>query len=334
MSKTTDTATYTKCPECGWWLQPTDDHCTDCGRLRRQPRVKEDCDEDVVVGVGVVGVVVGSVGGLVVGNVVGDVVGDVVGVVSLGVGVVGVVVGSVGGLVVGWINARRRAARARLPFRAPTFLRQREARLQGQVEALKAEQERLQSLHQRIANRLRDLQQRGQPVGALPAALQALEEALAARVRQVQRCRVTQHSFALVRWRNQLEPLLQDPSQADPDAVSPLAQQGRERLSALESEGLTDTPEGNRLAAQWRREIEDCEALENDLLAYQTLCAVKSVRPLAEEAPRDDLERHLAAFSQREYLGELEAGLLELEEERQRLTGEEEALAEVENLLR
>jgi hypothetical protein len=116
--------------------------------------------------------------------------------------------------------------------------------------------------------------------------------------------------------------------------VSPLIQQAQEHLAALEREGLTNTPEGNRLAAQWQQELEDCEALENDLLAYQTLRAVKGVRPLAEEAPRDDLEQHLAAFSQREYLGELEAELLELEDERQRLTGEEEALAEVENLLR
>lgn len=61
---------------------------------------------------------------------------------------------------------------------------------------------------------------------------------------------------------------------------------------------------------------------------------MRGVRPLAEDAPRDDLEQHLVAFSQREYLGELEAELVELENERHRLTGEEEALAEVENLLR
>lgn len=52
MPQRTATTTYTQCPECGWWLKPTENHCADCGRLRRQPRVKEDGDLDVsVIGV-------------------------------------------------------------------------------------------------------------------------------------------------------------------------------------------------------------------------------------------------------------------------------------------
>lgn len=233
----------------------------------------------------------------------------------------------------GWagvVNSRQSRYRRRDCFQ------QIEANLREELEPPQSLRETEEQLTQRIAS----LRQQGQDATALENALATVREALAVASERASRVRLIPARIAMIRWQNQLEPLLLDPPLA---AGVDEWKRRLQRLREIRPEGqalatrlaeqtdLVALPEGARLQRSWSELLAGCERLENELLARQAVAAVAESRPspkAALEAERAEwdvtAEQALRHTLITEDFGDLDTAVTDLRAQQARLHAERE----------
>ena len=345
MTTPAKTAAYTQCEQCGFWHAPDEPHCANCGASFAQEYVTvydKNVVEEYVNKSGNVGTVVGAVvsfgfiiGGFIIGGgTVGGIIGDkavggiVVFVVVVGAVVVPLVGGLGGGFVgkrIGAIIGRKKAARQVLkpPKIAVNGLRQNETLIRQRLREIGQKEQKIRGIAQ-------ELKQQGDPQRNR-VRFQALDKGAAELSRQRDRYTGKLREIELIRWSNQLLPLLSHSPQLS-------EQQTTERLELL---GDIQT-QGQKLAQTWRQTpladeetrcadrlnqaLTTCDQLRQDLLDLKTALAVGDISAFNKEEQRASqtaLEL-LDTFNALPDVGGFTAGFKKLEDEYLRLQSEDE----------
>jgi len=370
MSKTSQPLPdYVPCVECGFWVQRRARHCPDCGL--RKPGKSRDWllwKKDLVgalggglggaVGGGVLGMMLAeegdvnmtalcaffcAVGGaylgtlakdsdeivglavsLAVGGVVSRVVGRVVG------GVVGRVVGGVVGMAVFWAVfwAVAEAVFWASKRRRPNSMRQREALLNERLWQIPRQVKQFLLRQQQLEQRQAEVRGQGRSTERLARGAQAMEQAQVALKQHAERLRLLLQAIALRRWQNGLIPFVVglQTGHGDESQVEALKKHTEEGRRALR-----DAPSG--VQEKWRDLIDRAERLHDEWLLQLATADVRRVRPLEEDSLRDLVEPLLEELDLEDPTLAWGEEWDELEEEYRRLTGEMEAVEEVEQLV-
>lgn len=338
---------YVPCVECGFWVPRRARHCPNCGRRKPQKipywlqwnralleavgrRVEEAAEGGISrtsVGEEALGwVFCGVLIGLVLGAIVGIVFGAVPGV-ALGA-IFGAAVGAITGALgwgVHWVLDRW------LKRRWPDSLQQREALLHQRLLQISLQVEQFRRHQQQLEQRLAEAQRQGRPTKHLARGLEALKQTQVALEKHAKRLRQMRQGIALRRWQNGLIPFVESLRTGQGGEFQPEVLQ--EHIDEARS-ALAEAPE--ELRGRWYSLIEGAERLHDALLLRLATEDVRRVRPLEAlevEQLRDLVEPLLEEVGLEEYLMAWGEKWEELEGEYQRLTGEMEAVEEVEQLV-
>ncbi|MFN3648985.1 MAG: hypothetical protein ACK47B_05330 [Armatimonadota bacterium] len=193
--------------------------------------------------------------------------------------------------------------------------------------------------------RVAEARREGRDASALERALAAVLAAASAEEERAAKARVVQCRIDMIRWQNQLEPLVLDRTgirevsewQRRIERVRELRGEGEARLRRLQEDSvLSELPEGKRLIAAWTELLPGCSRLEDELLAEQALCAVEAVQPLHEGVVARNLAQ--AALDSESVLrhvlithdfGDLDRAVADLRAQQSRIHAEREAAEEL-----
>ena len=350
MTTPAKTAAYTQCEQCGFWHTPDEPHCANCG-VSFAKEYKTVYDEYVISkyrhkGIDILtltfGVISGLVGfvlhfykysyepigvrilmGIVIGIFSGSF-GAIIGVIIGGIGdeFIGDFVGNTIGNIIGHIKARRRVLKPSTKI-ITAGLRQNEKQINQRLGEIGKKTKKIREVIQELKqqgnsqrNRLR---------------FQTLDKGAAELSRQRDRYTGKLREIELIRWSNQLLPLLSHSPQLS-------EQQTTERLELL---GDIQT-QGQKLAQTWRQTpladeetrcadrlnqaLTTCDQLRQDLLDLKTALAVGDISAFSKEEQRASqtaLEL-LDTFNALPDVGGFTAGFKKLEDEYFRLQSEDE----------
>ena len=347
MTTPAKTAAYTQCEQCGFWHAPAEPHCANCGvsfvkeyETRyddRLGRAKEYGDKGGSVGtvVGVVGSFGGIIGGFIIGGgIIGGIIGDraiggivvfgvVVGIFAVGIG--GPFVGGIIGKRIGTIIGRKKAARRVLkpPKVVTSGLRQNEEQINKRLKEIGQKEQKIKTLRQ-------ELSQQGDPQRNR-VRFKALDKGAAELSRQRDRYTGKLREIELIRWSNQLSPLLSySPQLTEQQAtnrlytLSNIQTQGQKLAQIWKQTPLAD--EETRCAEHLNQALTTCDQLRQDLLDLKTALAVGDISAFSKEEQRASqtaLEL-LDTFNALPDVGGFTAGFKKLEDEYLRLQSEDE----------
>ena len=323
MTTPAKTATYTQCEQCGFWHTPAEPHCANCGvSFVEEYETVHDNIGSVIASDYVVGLVVaGFVGGGIVGYLIvrhNLYVDDVIGTI------IGGIVGSLAGSIFGFIISRQKATRR---VRKLTFvvagLRQNEELIKQRLNEIRQNEQRIRALAQ-------DLKRQGDPQRN-HVRFQALEKGAAELSRQRDRYTGKLHEIELIRWSNQLSPLLSHSPQLNEqqtterlNTLSNIQTQGQKLAQTWQQTPLAD--EETRCADRLNQALATCDQLRQDLLDLKTALAVGDISAFSKEEQRASqtaLEL-LDTFNALPDVGGFTAGFKKLEDEYFRLQSEDD----------
>ena len=325
MTTPAKTTTYTQCEQCGFWHAPDEPHCANCGvSLAKEYETVYDkelvrANEDTW---GAIGIGVGSIVGFLIG---GPILGDGYGYFFVGA-VVGVAICGGVGSIIGFKIGRKKAARqvAKPSTRiVATGLCQNEGLIIQRLFDIGQKE-------QKIYGMMQELKQQGDPQRNR-VRFQALDRGAAELSRQRDRYNGKLREIELIRWSNQLSPLLSH----SPHLTEQQAQERLEMLGKIQMQGQQlaqtwkQTPladEETHCADRLNQALTTCDQLRQDLLDLKTALAVGDISAFNKEEQRASqtaLEL-LDTFNALPDVGGFTAGFKKLEDEYFRLQSEDE----------
>ena len=333
MTTPAKTTTYTQCEQCGFWHAPDEPHCTNCGVSFAQ-EYKTVYDEKLVkkyeegwIGAGLgIGLVVGLGIAVAILNYVVGFVGRFFGFfvllgVSFGVSVGGGIVGSIVGESIG----RKKSARQlpQLPKIVANGLSQNEKLINQRLDEIGQKE-------QKIYGMVEELKQQGDPQRNR-VRFQTLDKGVAELSRQRDRYTEKLREIELIRWSNQLSPILSYSPQLNEqqtmerlELLGNIQTQGQKLAQTWKQTPLAD--EETRCADRLNQALTTCDQLRQDLLDLKTALAVGDISAFNKEEQRASqtaLEL-LDTFNALPDVGGFTAGFKKLEDEYFRLQSEDD----------
>ena len=316
------TTDYTQC-ECDFWNAAHDRHCANCGvSLVKEyeaickplsPKKKMDYESYCGCIGAIIGVGIGAIIGVSIGSVVG-------GLITSGISVF------IGGFI-GERIAKDKALTKRITIqvlKTVPGLRSNKATIKQHLQEIVKQKQTMIELIQELSeqddaslNRVR---------------LQAIKKALTELERKGERYAGKLREIELIRWSNQLSPLISRYTQIAYAEVNQrlqrldnAQQQGRHLLQTWTQTLLTGE-DGQRCVERLQQALSGCDQLRQDLLDMKTAAAIQGVSAFDQEqpaAPHPGLDA-LDVFNALPDVGLFTEGFKKLEEEYFRLQGEDE----------
>ncbi len=325
-------ASHLACRHCSAWVERRADHCPVCGVAAPGSRWRQQ-----VVAIGSnadVGALAGAGAG------VGLSFAVLAAVSASGVG--GVALAALGTLALALLGARLgRSHGATLVERAIDVRRPRSLLavrddLNARIAALNESGKRIASLRAKLTADVAGTQTKG--------ALDVLQAAAQASLRQHDRLSAELWRVSLAQWQNQLQPALASwRTLDDPGAEAETQRVERARLelqrlvSGWMAQPLANSDAGKLVLVHAGKLDQACEALKRALLLRQALAIAEAAPGVADAFDRTvaapDVAGQLDVLRERQELGEFVSGGSESADESQRLRAEQEAVVEVERLL-
>ena len=326
--------TYTQCEQCGFWHAPAEPHCVNCGvsfvqeykTVYDEKLVKKYEDGWIGAGFGI-GLVVGLGIAFAILNYVVGFVGRFFGLfvllgVSFGVSFGGGIVGS----IVGESIVRKKAARQILKPSTKIVakgLRQNEEVINQRLGEIGQKEQKIYAI-------VEELKQQGDPQRNR-VRFQTLDKGAAELSRQRDRYAEKLREIELIRWSNELSPLLSHSPQLTEqqaaerlNALSNIQAQGQKLAQTWQQTPLAD--EETRCADRLNQALTTCDQLRQDLLDLKTALAVGDISAFNKEEQRASqtaLEL-LDTFNALPDVGGFTAGFKKLEDEYLRLQSEDD----------
>lgn len=255
--------------------------------------------------------------------------------------------GVTGGLLATvWVGSQRLLGRSLLPHKPSSCLQQGETRIHDRLQYLHDRQQPIDQVRQR-ATHIRDLQRR-------EAILQALDHAVELLHNQVDQYRLKLWEIALLRWHNQVQPLLQTHTfqtqflQASPakfwqrlwfappassveitdalEALEEILTTGQALLVDWEHHPLGDRRAGETLVERLEQALNSSDRLYQDLVALQASAVLQGLSHFELDAQlkgqTSDVEEMIEAFGALPSVYDFAQGFDALEQEYLRLQGE------------
>ncbi|MBM4346213.1 MAG: hypothetical protein FJ100_22800 [Deltaproteobacteria bacterium] len=208
--------------------------------------------------------------------------------------------------------------------------------LNARVAALNESGKRIAALRAKLTADLAGAQTKG--------ALEVLQAAAQASLRQHDRLSTELWRVSLAQWQNQLQPALATwRTLDDRGAEAEIARVERARLelqrlvSGWMAQPLANTDSGKQVLVHAGKLDQACEALKRALLLRQALAIAEAAPGVADAFDRStaapDVQGQLDVLREREELGEFLSGGTDSADEVHRLQAEQEAVGEVERLL-
>ena len=335
--------TYTQCERCGFWHAPAEPHCANCGNsFTVEVLIKNYEKKGEILG-SIVAFLVGGLGffalfyiialglraagvGDINSHAIREIIGTVFGVVfGLG-GIFGMLLsaalGAERGGKVGKIFGNKKAAKRILKFIPAGFCQNENLIEQRLADIVKKEL--------KIRQVMRELQRQGDPQRNR-IRFQALDKGAAELSRQRDRYTEKLREIELIRWSNQLSPILNYSPQLNEkqaterlNTLSDIQTKGHKLAQKWKEDPLAD--EETRCADRLNQALTTCDQLRQDLLDLKTALAVGDISAFSKEEQRASqtaLEL-LDTFNALPDVGGFTAGFKKLEDEYLRLQSEDE----------
>ena len=317
--------TYTQCEQCGFWHTPDEPHCANCG----VSLVKEYelIYNQSLFQYGLLSLSL-SIGGAFTGfsaaiymPIIGSIIGWEIFPISMPLFLC---MGICGGLAVSVYERKRSARRVLKPAKFVT------AGLRQNEEVIKQRLGEIGQKEQKIRGVVQELKQQGDPQRNR-VRFQALDKGAAELSRQRDRYTEKLREIELIRWSNQLSPLLSHSPQLNEqqatarlDMLGNIQTQGQQLAQTWKQTPLAD--EATRCAERLNQALTTCDQLRQDLLDLKTALAVGDISAFNKEEQRASqtaLEL-LDTFNALPDVGGFTAGFKKLEDEYFRLQSEDE----------
>ncbi len=320
MTTPVKTAAYTQCEQCGFWHAPDEPHCANCGVSLKETKyitLKDKSDKYA----GFIGF-----GCIFIGAVIGAFTHkffDPTSSVFLGI----FMGGSVGAgccVCIAFIIIKDDEIRSRLRLRVVAQgLRQNEELINKRLSEIRQKEQKIYAM-------VEELKQQGDPQRNR-VRFQAIDKGAAELSRQRDRYTGKLREIELIRWSNQLSPLLGHSPQLNEqqtterlNTLSEIQTKGQKLAQTWKQAPLAD--EETRCADRLNQALTTCDQLRQDLLDLKTALAVGDISAFNKEEQRASqtaLEL-LDTFNAMPDVGGFTAGFKKLEDEYFRLQSEDE----------
>ena len=230
------------------------------------------------------------------------------------------ITGSLFGLV--WLTSDRFLGWSILPKKPLSCLQQDEIKIHDRLEYLQDRQSPIEQVRQR-ATKILNVQRRTMILEALDQALQILQT-------QHDRYQIKLWEIALLRWHNQVQPLLghslDSLNSADLEALEQVLDTGQGLLAQWGRSDLSNRAVGFSAIDRLQGALQGCDQLYQDLVALQASSVLRGISHF-ELAPQrslqtPDVEDFLEVLSQLPSVSEFSMGFEALEQEYLRLQSE------------